>query len=93
VLQPHPTSKLSYARASFESPYGKVESGWERKEGKVIVKVSIPANTQATVFLPVDDITKVKENGTAVSSGQEIKDVMRIGLTRGSGEYIFEYNE
>lgn len=93
ILQPHPTTKLSYAKASFESPYGKVESGWERKEGKVIVKVSIPANTQATVFLPVDDITKVKENGTAVSSGQVIKDVKRTGLTRGSGEYTFEYSE
>ncbi len=93
LLQPHPTSKLSYAKASFESPYGKVESGWERKDGKIIVKIKIPANTQATVFLPVNDLTRVTENGFAVNSGQEIKEAKRIGLTRGSGEYIFEYSE
>jgi len=93
LLQPHPTSKLSYAKASFESPYGKVISGWERKNGRIIVTVRIPANSQATVFLPVDDITKLTENGSAVSAGQEVRDGKRIGLPRGSGEYIFEYME
>ncbi len=37
ILQPHPTGRLSYAKAAFESPYGKVASGWERKDGKIIV--------------------------------------------------------
>ena len=32
VIQPHPTKKLSYSKASFESSYGTVASGWERKE-------------------------------------------------------------
>ena len=38
VIQPHPTKKLNYSKASFESSYGTIASGWERKEGKIIVR-------------------------------------------------------
>ena len=29
IIQPHPTKKLTYSRASFESSYGTIASGWE----------------------------------------------------------------
>ena len=53
IIQPHPTKKLTYSKASFESSYGTVASGWERKGTKIIVSVKIPANTVATIILPV----------------------------------------
>lgn len=95
ILQPHPTRKLSFAKASFDSPYGKVASGWERKDGKIVVTVSIPANTTATIFLPVDAVSKVTENGAVAVPEKAIVDGSgkRIGLPRGSGEYVFEYSE
>ncbi len=34
VIQPHPTNKMEFAKASFESSYGTVVSGWERKDGQ-----------------------------------------------------------
>ncbi|HSN49964.1 MAG TPA: family 78 glycoside hydrolase catalytic domain, partial [Bacteroidales bacterium] len=67
LIQPHPTKKLSYSKASFESVYGTVSSGWERKDGMVIVKVRIPANTTATIILPTDSQSKVRETGKALS--------------------------
>jgi len=47
IIQPHPSKRLNYAKASFESSYGTILSGWERKEGKVIYKIKIPVNTTA----------------------------------------------
>jgi alpha-L-rhamnosidase len=99
-IQPQPTKKLNYANATFESPYGIVASGWERKDGKIIVRVTIPANTKATVILPVDDPAKVTENGSPLSTDksdfviiEEYKEGNRIGLVRGSGQYNFEFTE
>jgi len=100
LLQPHPAKNLSYAKASFESPYGKVASGWTRKDGRIIVHITIPANTKATVVLPVDDPAKVTENNHPLPQGnndlaiiEKIREGKRIVLERGSGDYTFEFSE
>jgi alpha-L-rhamnosidase len=99
ILQPHPTKKLNYARATFESSYGTIASGWERKDGKIIIRVSIPANTSATVMIPVDDAGRVTENGHQLNAAdQTIKtesdlEGKKLALTRGSGDYSFEFAE
>ena len=97
IIQPHPTKKLTYSRASFESPYGKIASGWERKDGKMIVKVSIPANTTATIILPAVSADKVTEGGKTLSQNLYLKDVKiadnKLIMQAGSGEYIFEIAE
>jgi alpha-L-rhamnosidase len=100
LLQPHVTKKLTYAKASFESPYGTVASGWMRKDGKIIVHVTIPANAQATIVLPVNDPSKVYENGNALPLVknasviiEETREGTRIDLVRGSGDYSFEFAE
>ncbi|HLN56739.1 MAG TPA: family 78 glycoside hydrolase catalytic domain [Bacteroidales bacterium] len=98
LIQPHPTTKLSYAKATFESPYGQISSGWERKDGKIIVTVIIPANAQSTIVLPLSDISRVTENGIAPAENsftmmEETAEGKKIALPRGSGKYIFEYTE
>jgi hypothetical protein len=40
------------AKASYQSIYGLVESGWERTEKGYSLRICIPANTAATVVLP-----------------------------------------
>jgi alpha-L-rhamnosidase len=97
IIQPHPSNKLNFAKASFESSYGTILSGWERKEGKVIIKIRIPANTYATVVLPGNDASKVTESGKSISSGNDFTDIRtadnRIMFEAGSGEYVFEITE
>ena len=97
IIQPHPSDKLTYSRATFESPYGKIASGWERKEGKLIVKVSIPVNTTATIILPAGSADKVTADGKALSQNLYLKDVKiadnKLIMQAGSGEYIFEITE
>ena len=96
VIQPHPTQKLEYSKASFESSYGTISSGWERKDGKVIVKVRIPVNTTATIILPSAIPEKVTESGKPLSQNTFLKDIKaadkKLSMQAGSGEYIFEIN-
>ena len=52
VLQPCCEEGLESAEGWFESVYGPIKAGWQRRDGKVIYRVSVPANTQAEVILP-----------------------------------------
>lgn len=52
VIAPIPGGTLTHAEASYLSPYGKVESGWERTESGTKFEITIPANTTAQVRLP-----------------------------------------
>lgn len=53
IIQPEPGPQLSYAAASYESMYGKIESNWKVENGKFYLSVTIPPNTKATVKLPI----------------------------------------
>lgn len=97
LIQPHPSKKLQFSRATFESQYGKIVSSWERKDGKIKITVAIPVNTIATVMLPVDDPGKILMNGSPVPSEKKDKittetkrEGVYLGINTGSGEYIFE---
>lgn len=52
VIAPKPGGKFTYAKASYESVYGKVESGWEQTEQGYRFTIRIPANTTAEIHLP-----------------------------------------
>ena len=49
---PTPGGSLTYADAVYQSPYGKVESGWKREKDRDIFTVAVPANTTAQICLP-----------------------------------------
>jgi alpha-L-rhamnosidase len=97
IIQPHPTNKLEYSKATFESSYGTVASGWERKDGKTIVKVRIPVNTTATIILPAGSQDKVTESGNSPFDNENLKDVKfadsKFTMKAGSGSYTFEIAE
>jgi alpha-L-rhamnosidase len=92
-LKPEPSTKLTYAKSSLNSPYGEIASGWELKDGKIKLTMKIPANTTATITLP-KGTTDATESGKSISESgfQNIKTTDK-GLTfeAGSGEYVFEY--
>jgi alpha-L-rhamnosidase len=97
VIQPHPSNKLTYTKATFESSYGKVASGWERKDGKLLIKVRIPANSTASIILPANNADKVTEGGKILSQNIYLKNIKtsdnKLIIEAGSGEYNFEIAE
>lgn len=50
-IVPHPGGNFIHAMAKYDSIYGTVESGWERKEGKTVYRITIPSNCTATLSL------------------------------------------
>ncbi|HTD92756.1 MAG TPA: glycoside hydrolase family 78 protein [Chitinophagaceae bacterium] len=93
LIQPQPDKRWTYARASFESSYGKIASGWEVKNGHLVIRVTIPANTRAVITLPRATIGEVTESGKQLSVGFPAakQDGRNVVIESGSGEYIFEY--
>ena len=93
LIQPQPDKKLTYAKASFESSYGQIASGWEMKDGKMLLKVKIPANTRATIMLPFASADKVTETGIPISTvfKDAKQDKGNVVIDAGSGDYSFEY--
>lgn len=93
-IQPRPDSRLDYAKADYESPYGRIESGWRAENGVLTVSAMIPPNTTAEIRLPVARLEKVKVNGKKlVKLFPDAKEVDGdIVLNAGSGQYTFVYN-
>ena len=52
TIAPKPGGHFSYAKARYNSVYGMIESRWEKKEGRIIYTISVPANCDAEVHLP-----------------------------------------
>lgn len=97
LIKPHPTHHLEFSKANFDTPYGMAESGWERKGDKIVVNVTVPANTKATVILQTANSELVTQNRKQIESSKSISEVKtengKVQFVVGSGSYTFEYNE
>ncbi len=49
IITPRPGGHFTFARASYDSVYGTVESGWIKAYGKTVFEITIPANCSAAV--------------------------------------------
>lgn len=78
-IQPEIVGDMTFVKVTYQSIYGKIALAWEKKDGVLILKVEIPANTSATVKLPMAKNSEIKVNG------KPAKD-----LKLGSGKYTIE---
>ena len=88
---PDPTGKMKFAKGHYNSNYGRIESGWEIREGKWIYYAIVPANSSAILYLPNSN---VKENGKEITDWEGLEtvdDELKIPLK--SGQYTFEIND
>ncbi|MHC0446953.1 glycoside hydrolase family 78 protein [Flavobacterium sp. 3-218] len=86
-IQPEVVGDMTFAKADYQSVYGKIVSSWEKKDGKFILNVEIPVNTTATIKLPVPKNSEIKIDDKKVRAGNDgIKPVLELG----SGKYIIE---
>ncbi|HSW47433.1 MAG TPA: glycoside hydrolase family 78 protein [Phycisphaerae bacterium] len=53
IIHPQPAGTLTGARASYDSPYGRIESQWQRCGGTFTLETTIPPNTTARIFVPL----------------------------------------
>ncbi|MNL45446.1 Bacterial alpha-L-rhamnosidase [compost metagenome] len=94
-IEPSPGGKFSNATAKLETLYGTAQSSWKMENGKFILDVIIPVNTQATIVFPNSAGTKITENNNAIEGLKYLKkrkgDSKNESVELGSGTYHFEY--
>jgi len=88
VIRPRLDASMDHAHGEYESVYGPIMTDWSGKPtGPFSLKVSIPANTTAKVFLPAISNTQITQNGKSISPQQE-SGVPMVQI--GSGTYEFQ---
>jgi alpha-L-rhamnosidase len=68
TITPKPGGQFTYAKAAYNSVYGRVESGWESTETGVQFRICIPCNTEADILLP-------DSNAMHITAGEHIFEV------------------
>jgi alpha-L-rhamnosidase len=93
LIRPQPAEGLTWVKASYHSIHGPITTEWRTEDGKLTVKVVIPANTTATVCLPVADPSAVTEGGRPAAQAEGVKSLLgKVGESRFdvvAGEYEF----
>lgn len=87
LMEPVFPEELKLVNASHISPYGKIDSSWKREGNKLEWNITIPANTTATVKVPLVFNVKIDTNQAGIHSVKEDKDKLVVEL--GSGKYSF----
>ena len=91
LIQPRPGGGLTSAKATHNSLFGTISSGWSSQGERFTMEVEIPANTTATIHIP-EGASEIKINGSDPDgSGFDFKeeDGQMVGQV-GSGEYTIE---
>ncbi|MCL2660256.1 MAG: glycoside hydrolase family 78 protein [Acidobacteriaceae bacterium] len=86
VIRPQISNdRITSASGEYDSSYGTIKSEWKSTgKGAYVLTVTIPANTEGKVYLPMEANAKITQDGKPISPDRE-------GLVRiGSGTYTFE---
>ncbi|WUD77202.1 hypothetical protein OG937_38605 [Streptomyces sp. NBC_00510] len=92
-----PGQGIDSASATYESVNGKIASSWSQSSSRITLKVTIPANTTAKVYVPVTNPAAVQESGSgktyaaAKAPGVKLTGTQgdAVVYTVGSGTYTF----
>ncbi|MBI5386228.1 MAG: family 78 glycoside hydrolase catalytic domain [Verrucomicrobia bacterium] len=93
IIQPHAVGDLTWARADYDSIRGKMVADWKKADGRFALRVQLPPNTMATVFLPAKSAEGIEEGGQSLPRAPGVRFVRmengRAVLEVQSGSYRF----
>jgi alpha-L-rhamnosidase len=93
IMKPSFNVDLSYVKASYQSPYGTIESYWKKENGELTWNLTVPGNATAVVYLPAKENVEVKEGSKQASASEGVR-FLKIEngsaiYEVGSGHYSF----
>ncbi|MEK6479720.1 family 78 glycoside hydrolase catalytic domain [Catalinimonas sp. 4WD22] len=88
IIRPDILDAISWVNASHESGYGEILSSWEKQDGALQMRVSVPPNTTARVFVPFEEGQTLTLNGDV--SQPERTEAGRAVFELGPGNYAWE---
>jgi alpha-L-rhamnosidase len=93
-IAPEPGGRLTWAKASYNSVHGLVQTEWGLNEDVLDIQIHVPANTSATIVLPATSLDDVTESGSPLSAISDIhvekQESNGVYLHAGSGSYEFQ---
>lgn len=89
VVRPEPVGDITYAKASYQSPYGIISTDWKKTNSSFELTVRIPANTTALICLPARKGDGVQEDGKPLNSKNITYKNGKALISEGSGIYHF----
>jgi alpha-L-rhamnosidase len=93
LIHPRPGGELTYAEAWVETGYGRLSSRWQLADDTFTLRLTIPANTTATVTLPASDVDAVFESERPLAEAEGVRNMQivagKVVIQIGSGEYAF----
>ncbi len=97
VIRPYFCPGIQWVKTSYQSILGRIACDWKRQGKQCLMRVIIPSNAVASVYIPVKDHTLVNEGSKPVSQSADVKFIdqepNQAVFTVGSGEYLFEWPE
>jgi len=94
VIRPGVVANVSWAKGQYHSVHGLIACAWQRSGESYELKVTVPANTTATIYLPAAAAAAVREGGRPVAEAEGVRfermEGDRAVFTVGSGEYRFQ---
>lgn len=96
VVKPHLGGGFTHIEAELMTPYGKAVSAWKIENSQLMMNVTIPANSAATIYIPAKSADHIMEGGKVLSAIKEItvtgKEEGYVVVKLGSGDYVFVIN-
>jgi len=91
--QPDPATGLTWARGSYDSPYGRIISAWKIADGRFSLHAVIPANSTATIEIPNTRAETVMESNKPAGTMDGVtylrQDADVAVYSVGAGDYTF----
>jgi alpha-L-rhamnosidase len=88
IIHPHFDPRVKTSKVEYESMYGKIVTDWSyASSGDFTIRVKIPANTTADVYLPAKPTAQVTEGGGKIEAQIEQGEFL---IHIGSGTYEFK---
>jgi len=96
VIKPFFPEDLSWVKASVGTARGDIVSEWEKRGNRLQMKVEIPVNSTATIYIPAEDSAEVHEGSVPAGNAEgvtflKMEDNHAV-YNIGSGIYHFAVN-
>lgn len=85
IMHPRPGGGLTYATAELQSMYGMIRSAWTQENGRFDWRITVPANTTTTIYVPAKDKASITESGAPVENAKGVR-----FLSMENGFFIFD---
>jgi hypothetical protein len=93
LIRPQPVGDVTWVKCAYNSIHGRIACEWHKQDDHFSLKLTVPANATATVYLPATKIDKVTEGGLAVRKAAGVtflrQDQGHLVFQVDSGNYQF----